>query len=122
MKGNLSERNCLMNSKSYIVVVIGIILAKLVGFSRDVFFANHYGTGIVADIYFQIFSIVTLVFTGIGVALQTRVIMSLNKEENSGEEKRRAFVASYIRRCARHLSTPSAVTSQRAVSSLEVQP
>ena len=92
-----------MNSKSYLVVVAGIILAKLVGFSRDVFFANHYGTGVIADIYFQIFSIVTLVFTGIGVALQTRVIMNLNKEENSGEERRRAYVASYIRKCALYL-------------------
>lgn len=98
-----------MNSKSYITVVIGIVLAKLIGFSRDVFFADRYGTGVIADIYFQIFSIVTLVFTGIGVALQTRVIMNLNKEENTGEERRKAYVAGYIRKCSFYLILATAV-------------
>lgn len=85
-----------VNSKSYIIVVLGIVLAKLVGFSRDIFFANFYGTGPVADIYFQIFGIVTLIFTGIGIALSTRVIMNLNKEENSSPESKKAYVSAFI--------------------------
>lgn len=92
-----------MNSKTYIVVVLGIVLAKLVGFSRDIFFANFYGTGTLADIYFQIFSIVNLIFTGIGVALQTRVIMNLNKEENSTEERKRAYVSSFLKKAVIYL-------------------
>lgn len=85
-----------MNSKSYIMVVLGIILAKAVGFSRDIFFANFYGTGVNADIYFQIFSLVTLIFTGIGVALQTRVIMNLNRSENSTTEAKRLYVSRFL--------------------------
>lgn len=100
MKGNVYS----MNSKTYIVVVLGIVLAKLVGFSRDIFFANFYGTGTLADIYFQIFSIVNLIFTGIGVALQTRVIMNLNKEENSTEERKKAYVSSFLKRAVLYLS------------------
>lgn len=93
-----------VNSKSYIVVVLGIVLAKIVGFSRDIFFANFYGTGPVADIYFQIFGIVTLVFTGIGIALSTRVIMNLNKEENSLPESKKAYVSSFIGKSMFYLS------------------
>lgn len=92
-----------MNSRSYIVVVLGIILAKVVGFSRDIFFANFYGTGVLADIYFQIFGIVTLVFTGVGVALQTRVIMNLNKADNNTDEKKSSYVSSFICRTAFYL-------------------
>lgn len=98
-----------MNSKSYIVVVLGIVLAKLVGFSRDIFFANFYGTGPVADIYFQIFGIVTLVFTGIGIALSTRVIMNLNKEENSSPERKKAYVSAFLGKSIMYLSLATLV-------------
>ncbi len=87
-----------MNSNSYILVVLGIVLAKIVGFSRDIFFANFYGTSVSSDIYFQIFGIVTLVFTGIGVALSTRVIMNLNKEENSGDEREKLYVSRFLQK------------------------
>ncbi len=92
-----------MNSKTYIVVVLGIVLAKLVGFSREIFFANFYGTGTLADIYLQIFSVVNLIFTGIGVALQTRVIMNLNKEENNTEERKRTYVSSFLKKAVIYL-------------------
>ncbi len=94
-----------MNSKSYIMVVLGIILAKAVGFSRDIFFANFYGTGVTADIYFQIFSLVTLIFTGIGVALQTRVIMNLNRPENVTEEAKRLYVSKFLCKSVIYLLT-----------------
>lgn len=86
-------------------VVLGIVLAKIVGFSRDIFFANFYGTGVTADIYFQIFSVVTLVFTGVGVALSTRIIMELNKGENNSEEKKRAYVSSFVRKTVLYLGS-----------------
>lgn len=85
-----------MNSKTYISVVLGIIIAKIIGFSRDIFFAQQYGTNITSDIYFQVFSVVTLIFTGIGIALQTQVIMNLNKDENISPEKKKTYVSSFI--------------------------
>lgn len=98
-----------MNSKTYITVVLGIIVAKIVGFSRDIFFAHQYGTGVISDVYFQIFSIVTLVFTGIGIALQTRVIMNLNKEENASFERKKAYVSSFIIKTVIYLIAVTAV-------------
>ena len=85
-----------MNSKTYLTVVLGIVVAKIIGFSRDIFFAHQYGTNVTSDIYFQIFSVVTLIFTGIGIALQTQVIMNLNKEENSDFERKKAYVSAFI--------------------------
>ncbi len=98
------ERIESMNSKTYITVVLGIIVAKVVGFLRDIFFAQQYGTNVISDIYFQIFSVVTLIFTGIGIALQTQVIMNLNKEEYALEEKKKAYVSSFIGKTALYLS------------------
>ena len=98
-----------MNNKSYIFVVLGIVLAKIVGFSRDIFFAGFYGTGVTADIYFQIFGIVTLIFTGVGVALQTQVIMNLNKEQNNGPEKKKAYVSAFLCKCSFYLLAVTAV-------------
>lgn len=98
-----------MNNKSYIFVVLGIVLAKVVGFSRDIFFASFYGTGVTADIYFQVFGIVTLIFTGVGVALQTRVIMNLNKEENNSPEKKRAYVSAFLKKSIFYMLLVTAV-------------
>jgi len=98
-----------MNSKTYITVVLGIIVAKIVGFSRDIFFAHQYGTNVISDIYFQIFSVVTLIFTGIGIALQTQVIMNLNKDEYSSPESKRAYVSSFIGKTALCLSAVTAL-------------
>ena len=59
---------------AYVLVVIGILLAKGLGFFRDMVFAGVFGTGAQADIYSQVFGLVNLIFTGIGVALSTLVI------------------------------------------------
>lgn len=81
---------------AYVMVVMGIILAKGVGFFREIFFSGTFGTGIEADIYLQVFNIVNLIFAGIGVALSTLVIKNMNKAENAGNEK--AYVASFLRK------------------------
>ena len=78
------------------MVVAGILLAKGLGFYRDMVFAKTFGTGVEADIYFQIFGLVNLIFTGIGVALSTLVIKNINKSENLGKE--RAYVADFLRK------------------------
>ena len=72
-----------MSGISYIMVVIGILTAKCLGFLREIVFASVFGASEYTDIYFQIFSIASLVFTGVGTALATLVIKNLNKSENS---------------------------------------
>lgn len=71
---------------AYFLVVLGILLAKGVGFWRDMVFAEVFGTSVGADIYFQVFGLVNLIFTGIGVALSTLIIKNINKSDNHGRE------------------------------------
>ncbi len=85
-----------MIGNAYIMVVLGIIAAKGLGFYRDMVFAGVFGTGAMADIYFQVFGLVNLIFTGIGVALSTLVIKNLNQPRNLGKEKE--YAASFIRK------------------------
>ncbi len=82
--------------RAYILVVLGIILAKGIGFFRNIAFSGIFQQSVEADIYFQVFNIVNLIFAGIGVALSTLVIKNMNKAENSGNEK--AYVSSFIRK------------------------
>ncbi len=91
-----------MIGSAYILVVLGILIAKGLGFYRDMVFAGVFGTGVEADIYFQVFGLVNLIFTGIGVALSTLVIKNLNKAENAGNEK--GYAAHFLRKSALYLS------------------
>ena len=70
-----------MNGLAYVMVVLGILLAKGIGFLRDIVFASVFGASVYTDMYFQIFGLVNLIFTGVGVALSTLVIKNLNKSE-----------------------------------------
>ena len=79
-----------MIGNAYIMVVLGIIAAKGIGFYRDMVFAGTFGTALEADIYFQVFGLVNLIFTGIGVALSTLVIKNINQPRNFGKEKQYA--------------------------------
>ncbi len=81
---------------AYFMVVLGILLAKCIGFYRDMVFAGVFGTSVESDIYFQVFGLVNLIFTGIGVALSTLVIKNINKTENAGREK--AYAAQFLRK------------------------
>lgn len=94
---------------AYFLVVIGILLAKGVGFYRDMAFAGVFGTGLEADIYFQVFGLVNLIFTGIGVALSTLIIKNLNKAENKGNEKQ--YAASFIRKSVMWLTLAAIAAS-----------
>lgn len=85
-----------MNGAAYVMVVLGILLAKGLGFLRDIIFASVFGATACTDIYFQVFGLVNLIFTGIGVALSTLVIKNLNKNENDTEEKKREYVSAFI--------------------------
>ncbi len=94
---------------AYVMVVLGIILAKGIGFFREIFFSGTFGTGIEADIYFQVFNLVNLIFAGIGVALSTLVIKNMNKAENSGNEK--AYAASFLRKSFLSLTAVAALVA-----------
>ena len=85
-------------SSSYIVVVIGIVLAKAIGFLRDIVFASFFGTSGLADIYLQIYSIVNLIFAGVGIALSTLLIKNLNKDINYSENNQRQYVSFFLKR------------------------
>ncbi len=91
-----------MIGSAYVMVVLGILIAKGLGFYRDMVFASVFGTGIEADIYFQVFGLVNLIFTGVGVALSTLVIKNLNKAENAGAEK--IYAAAFLRKAAAWLT------------------
>ncbi|MBQ8391490.1 MAG: polysaccharide biosynthesis C-terminal domain-containing protein [Clostridia bacterium] len=85
-----------MNGLTYIWVVLGILIAKGIGFFRDIVFASVFGASTKTDMYFQIFGLVNLIFTGIGVALSTLVIKNLNKPHLGSEKAKRAYVSSFI--------------------------
>lgn len=85
-----------MNGAAYIMVILGIFLAKGLGFLRDIIFASAFGATAYTDIYFQIFGLVNLVFTGVGVALSTLVIKNMNKSENSSDGANREYVSYFI--------------------------
>ena len=85
-------------SITYFVVIFGILLAKSLGFLRDIVFAGRFGAGAESDVYFGIFGVVTLVFTGIGISLSTLVIKNLNKAERGTDEEKRAYVSAFLRR------------------------
>ncbi len=89
-----------MNGGAYILVVVGILIAKSIGFLRDIVFASTFGASPLTDIYFQIFSLASLVFTGVGGALSTLVIKNLNKSENAMGDNGRRYVASFISKTA----------------------
>ncbi len=89
-----------MIGNAYVLVVIGILIAKCLGFFRDIFFASVFGASNLTDIYFQVFSLASLIFTGIGEALSTLVIKNLNKTENLGNEKQKEYVSHFITKTA----------------------
>ncbi|MBO4897416.1 MAG: hypothetical protein J5590_03870 [Clostridia bacterium] len=87
-----------MKGGTYIFVVLGILLAKALGFCREIVFASVFGASEYTDIYFQIFSLASLVFTGVGSALSTLIIKNLNRPENSSPEAARAYTVYFFKR------------------------
>ena len=94
---------------AYILVVVGILLAKGLGFVRDMVFAGAFGTATASDIYFQVFGLVNLIFTGLGVALSTLVIKNLNKAENHGNEI--GYAAAFLRKSCLFMTVCAALVA-----------
>lgn len=89
-----------MNTGAYVLVVLGILIAKCLGFLRDIVFASTFGASQLTDIYFQVFGMASLIFTGIGGALSTLIIKNLNKPEYAIPEKQKKYVAGFITKTA----------------------
>jgi len=85
-----------MIGKTYIIVVLGILIAKALGFFRDIVFASAFGATAYTDMYFQIFGLVNLVFTGIGVALSTLIIKNINKIGSNDVTARKQYISAFI--------------------------
>ncbi len=85
-----------MKGSTYLIVVFGILVAKALGFGRNIIFASAFGASELTDIYFQVFGIATFVFTGIGTALATLVIKNLNKAENKSQSAQKQYVSYFI--------------------------
>ena len=85
-------------ANAYIIVVIGILLAKAAGFLRDSILGSHLGTSLEADIYFQVFGIASLAFTAVGVALSTLIIKNINKTKYSSEKTQKVYASYFMRR------------------------
>ena len=96
-------------SLSYFTVIFGIILSKILGFLRDIFFADKFGTTAESDLYFGIYGVVTLVFACIGMALSTLIIKNLNRPENGTDERKRAYVSFFIKRAGLLILAATAV-------------
>lgn len=84
-------------ANAYILVVMGILCAKVAGFLRDAVFASQFGTGVESDIYFQIFGVASLIFTAVGSALSTLVIKNINKSEYSQNNGQNKYAAHFIK-------------------------
>ncbi len=82
---------------AYIMVVFGILCAKMGGFLRDAVFASGFGTGVESDIYFQIFGIASLIFTAVGSALSTLIIKNVNKSEYAEGDGQNRYAAYFMR-------------------------
>jgi len=85
-----------MKGSTYLIVVFGILVAKALGFGRNIIFASAFGASELTDIYFQVFGIATFVYTGIGTALATLVIKNLNKAENKSSSAQKQYVSYFI--------------------------
>ncbi len=85
-------------SFSYILMVTGILVAKAMGYFREMFLGNNFGTGISMDIYAQVFSVASVIFTALGVALSTFVIKSINNKLLEDDNEEREFVGFFFKK------------------------
>ncbi len=73
-----------------LIMVLTTILAKLLGFTRELSLAFAYGAGNVSDAYVVAFSLPTILFSGIGTAMLTSYISVYTDLQTNepGEEKK----------------------------------
>ena len=72
-----------------IIMVLTTILAKVLGFCRELSLAFSYGAGSVSDAYVVAFTLPTILFSGLGTAMLTSYISVYTdlQQNHPGEEK-----------------------------------
>lgn len=60
--------------RAAVIIMLGTLLSKVLGFARDIVLAASYGTSSVADAYLTALIIPTMIFGSIGIALGTTFI------------------------------------------------
>lgn len=80
------------------VLLMGInLIAKIVGFLREVLLANYYGASAITDAYITANNIPTVLFTIVGVALSTTFIPMYAKIRNrDGEDRAKRFTGNIL--------------------------
>ena len=83
--------------QSTLVLMAVIVVAKLIGMSRDVVLANFFGTSNVSDAYLIAISVPTLLFYFIGHALSTAYLPIYNKvKHEKGEKEAKTYSSNLI--------------------------
>ena len=83
--------------QSTLVLISVIVVAKLIGMSRDVVLANYFGTSNVSDAYLIAVSVPSLLFYFIGHALSTAYLPMYNKvRHDKGEKEAQKYSSNLI--------------------------
>lgn len=77
-------------AKHTVILMVTTILAKVLGFAREIALAYRFGAGSVSDAYIVAYSIPTIIFAGLGTAILTSYIPLYTRlqEENPAQTKR----------------------------------
>jgi putative peptidoglycan lipid II flippase len=83
-------------SISVLILFVGSLLTKILGFLRDVVLTYQYGASTISDVYIIATTIPTVLFSGIGMAVLTCFIPIYSRLKNKEAEERRRFVSNII--------------------------
>lgn len=75
---------------SVLIMMVGTFIGKILGFIREMFMANNYGTSLEADAFLLAFTIPNIIFAGLSVSLLTCII-PLYTDVCENESRQRAL-------------------------------
>lgn len=78
-------------AKHTVILMATTILAKILGFAREIALAYRYGAGNVSDAYIIAYSIPTVIFAGLGTAILTSYIPMYTQMHEQNPRKIRRF-------------------------------
>jgi len=78
-------------AKYTIILMVTTLLAKLLGFIREMILAYKFGAGVISDAYVICFSIPTVIFAGLGTAIMTCYISIYSEMEVNDPRRLQRF-------------------------------
>ena len=78
-------------AKHTVILMVTTVLAKVLGFAREIVLAYRYGAGSVSDAYIIAYSIPTVIFAGLGTAILTSYIPMYTQMHEQSPRKLRRF-------------------------------